>query len=271
MDASSISREGRDLAETAREHPVLDVIARSGYVVLGLLHLLVGWLAIRIATGSGSGEASNSGALAQIAEAPGGRVALWLAVAGLGALSLWRLLQVAVGPELKHRVKGAALGVVYLSLAATTATFAGGASTSDGEKASDVTATVLNQPAGAVAVGIGGLVIVGVGLYSIYQGISRKFVENLERGAESGNVGTAIVATGVVGYIARGVAFAVLGGLVVWAALTNDPEKAGGLDAALRYIGEQPFGMVLLIVVGVGLMMYGLFCLARARYADADS
>ena len=247
MDASSISREGRDLAETAREHPVLDVIARSGYVVLGLLHLLVGWLAIRIATGSGSGEASNSGALAQIAEAPGGRVALWLAVAGLGALSLWRLLQVAVGPELKHRVKGAALGVVYLSLAATTATFAGGASTSDGEKASDVTATVLNQ------------------------GISRKFVENLERGAESGNVGTAIVATGVVGYIARGVAFAVLGGLVVWAALTNDPEKAGGLDAALRYIGEQPFGMVLLIVVGVGLMMYGLFCLARARYADADS
>lgn len=258
-------------AEQVREHPALDAVARFGYVVLGLLHILIGWLAIRIATGSGSEEASNSGALAQIAEAPGGRIALWAAVAGLGALALWRLLQLVVGPEWKHRLKGAVLGAVYLSLAFTTATFAVGASTSDDAKATDVTATVLSQPAGAVAVAVAGLVIIGVGVFSVYQGATQKFVENLERGAESGTVGTAIVAAGAVGYIARGVAFGVLGGLVVWAAASHDPEKAGGLDAALRYIGQQPFGMLLLIVIGVGLMMYGLFCLARARYADADS
>ena len=194
-----------------------------------------------------------------------------MAVAGLAALGVWRLLQLIVGPKLKQRLQGLVLAVVYFSLAFTTSTFARGSSTSDGDTASDVTATVLNQPAGAIAVGIAGLVIVGVGLFSIYQGATRKFVKNLERGAESGKVGSAIVATGIAGYIARGVAFAVLGGLVVGAAVSNDPEQASGLDAALRYIGEQPFGMVLLIIVGVGLMLYGLFCLARARYADAES
>ena len=57
-----------------------------------------------------------------------------------------------------------------------------------------------------------------------------------------------MVIAGRVGYVAKGVALAILGGLVIAAVVTADPEKAGGLDAALRTVGEQPFGQVLLVL-----------------------
>ena len=69
------------------------------------------------------------------------------------------------------------------------------------------------------------------------------------------------------GYVAKGIAIAVVGVLFVAAAVTADPEKAGGLDAALKSLAALPFGTVILWLVGAGLIIYGVFCFARARYA----
>ena len=255
-------------AEKASEHPALKMLMRAGYVVTGLLHIIIGWLAFRIATGSGGDEASNSGALATIAEAPAGRALLWVAVVALAALALWRLLQVVVGEDLKDKAKGAILAAVYGSLAFTTSTFAVGGSTSDGETATDVTATVLEQPLGVALVIAAGLVVIGVGAFQIWEGATKGFKDTLEARASSGHVGSAIVAAGMAGYIARGIAFGVLGVLLVWAAWTHDPDRAAGLDSALRTLGEQPFGTFLLIAVGIGFALYGIFSIARARYVD---
>ncbi|AGF72967.1 DUF1206 domain-containing protein [Corynebacterium halotolerans] len=253
-------------AQRAADQPALVFFARAGFIVLGVLHLIIGWIAVRIATGSGGGEASNSGALQTIAEAPGGRMLLWIAVVALVALGLWRLTQLVIGEEAKDKAKGAIMAVVYLSLAFTTSTFARGGSSSDGETASDITATVLAQPAGMVLVIIAGLVVLGVGLHNIYRGATKGFKKDLEAGAGAGHVGSAIIGAGMAGYIARGIAFAILGGLIVWGAWTNDPEKAGGLDVALRTLGAQPAGALALIAVGIGLGLYGLYSIARARY-----
>jgi len=275
MDTSSVGNVGnkaKDKAQRhagkANEHPAVKMMARGGFIVMGVLHILIGWIAFRIATGSGGEEASNSGALGTIADAPGGQILLWVAVAALATLALWRLTQLFVGEELKDKAKGGVLFVVFSSLAFTTATFARGGSTSDGDTATDVTATVLEQPWGAALVIIAGLVVLGVGLYSIYNGATKGFKEDLEAGAGSGNVGTAIVGAGMAGYIARGIAFAILGILIVVAGWKSDPEQAAGLDAALRTLGEQPFGSVLLIIIGIGLALYGLYSIARARYIE---
>lgn len=263
----AMTRAGQSADRAARKtaaHPAVVLLARAGFVVLGVLHLLIGWLCLRIATGSGAGEASNSGALQTIAQAPGGRVLLWVAVVALVALGLWRLSQVFSGAGWKERARGGVMAVVYLSLAWTTATFARGGSASDGETASDVTATVLAQPAGTVLVLLAGLVVLGVGVFNIHRGLSRRFRRELVVGG--GRLGTAVVVAGVAGYTARGIAFAILGVLVMWGAWTHDPAKAGGLDRALRTLGEQPAGAFALIVVGLGLALYGVYSLARARY-----
>lgn len=275
MDTSSVGNVGNDAKDKAQrhagkanEHPAVKMMARGGFIVMGVLHILIGWIAFRIATGSGGEEASNSGALGTIADAPGGQILLWVAVAALAALALWRLTQLFVGEELKDKAKGGVLFVVFSSLAFTTATFARGGSTSDGDTATDVTATVLEQPWGAALVIIAGLVVLGVGLYSIFNGATKRFKEDLEAGTGSGNVGTAIVGAGMAGSIARGIAFAILGILIVVAGWKSDPEQAAGLDAALRTLGEQPFGSVLLIIIGIGLALYGLYSIARARYIE---
>lgn len=255
-------------ADQAEDHPVLTTLARGGFIVMGVLHILIGWIAVRIATGSGGSgdEASNSGALSTIAEAPGGQFTLWAAVIALAALGLWQLSQLLAGDDLKQRAKGAVMAVVYFSLAVTTSTFARGGSTSDGETATDVTATILAQPWGVVLVVVAGLVVLGAGVYNIWKGATRSFRKDLEAGAGSGQVGTAIVIAGTAGYIARGIAFGILGVLIIIAGWAHDPEQAAGLDSALRTLGEQPFGSVLLIIVGIGLILYGGYSIARARY-----
>lgn len=264
--AHGAKQKAHTAAGRAGDHPALTTLARGGFIVLGILHIIIGWIAVQIATGSSNEEASNSGALETIAQAPGGQLLLWAAVVALIALGLWRLTQVFTGEDTKEKLKGGVMLLVYLSLAATTATFAAGGTTSDGETVTDVTARVLAQPWGAVLVVIGGLVVIAVGVYGIVRGATRSFRKDLEAGASSGEVGSAIIAAGMIGYIARGIAFGVLGALIVWAGWANDPEEAGGLDAALRTLGAQPAGMVLLIVVGVGLALYGVYSLARARY-----
>jgi hypothetical protein len=67
--------------------------------------------------------------------------------------------------------------------------------------------------------------------------------------------------------VAKGIALFVVGVLFVVAAVTADPEKASGLDGALKSLIDLPFGKVILVAVGVGLIAYGLFCGARARWA----
>jgi hypothetical protein len=62
------------------------------------------------------------------------------------------------------------------------------------------------------------------------------------------------------------VAFVIIGALVGVAALTSQPARAEGLDAALKTLASQPFGPVLLVIVALGLASYGVFCFFDARY-----
>jgi hypothetical protein len=70
---------------------------------------------------------------------------------------------------------------------------------------------------------------------------------------------------GVFGYVAKGVTFGIIGVLIGFAAINHDPKQAGGLDAALKTLSDQPFGTVALILVAVGLAAYGVYCFAAAK------
>ena len=105
------------------QNSVFERLARAGYIVSGLLHLAIGYLAIRIALGSGGGSADQSGALAAVAAKPGGIVALWVAVVAFLVMALWRLVETALGrstdpksqgtsSEVLDRAKAFALAVV---------------------------------------------------------------------------------------------------------------------------------------------------------------
>jgi len=269
----STSRGSSVTGRLSRNH-WFERLARAGYVGSGLVHLLVGYLAIRVALGSNE-EASQSGALAEIAAKPGGKFLLSVLCVVLFVLALWRLAEGVLGgaahsssagqdkkDETFGRIKAVGVALVYFGLAFTAFGYARGSSKSSGEQSSGITARLLESGGGKFLLVVAALVIIGVGLYHIYKGATKKFVEDLK-----GNTSSFVRGLGMAGYIAKGVAVTLIGGLVIAAVFQADPEKASGLDAALKTLGAQPFGVFLLIAVGLGLIMYGIYSFVRARDA----
>ena len=126
----------------------------------------------------------------------------------------------------------------------------------------------MSAPGGQVLVAVVGLVILAVAVYLARRGWKEKFLKRLDGDGKTGNDGKAYRLFGKVGYIAKGAALAIVGGLFVWAAVTHDAKKSGGLDQALHQLLQAPFGGVLLVVVAAGIACYGLFCFAWAKHLN---
>lgn len=250
----------------------IDHAVRLGLVAYGLVHLVVAWLALQLAFGDRQGSASGSGAVRELAQQPFGVVLVWAVAIGMVLLVLWQLLEAAAGhrhlrnaARLRKRAGSAGKAIVYGYIAVSAVTIATGAGSSGGSTDS-MTAKLMDLPGGRLLVGLVGAVIIGIGVYLVWKGVTEKFVEDLTSEGRSGNTGTAFGWLGTAGYAAKGVALGVVGGLFGYAAVSHDPQKSGGLDQALQEVLEQPFGPLLLAAIAVGIACFGLFCFAHARH-----
>ena len=256
--ATSVARE-------AGNSRVVEWGARLGYVVLGILHLVIAWIAVKIAwnIGGGSKSADTSGALKEIASSSTGPFLLGVAVVGFAMLAIWQLIEAAISHgEAKDRGKAAAKGLMYAVFAWTSFKVAQGGGGSNEKQTEDFTAGLMGSPGGRLLVGVLGLVVLGVAGYHVYKGWTKKFLEDLRE-----HPGQWAVVAGRIGYIAKGVALVIVGFFFLVAAWQANPEKAQGLDGALKTLKDQAFGPFLLTLVAVGIAAYGVYSFARARYA----
>jgi hypothetical protein len=257
-------------AATASRSPALRILARAGFVFIGLVHILIGLIALQIDRGQG-GQADQSGAIGSLASKPGGTVLLWAGFAACAALALWMLSEAAFEArsqtESKKKLQKAAAAVgkavVFGFLAFTFVVFASGGSKNSSQSASDFTARLMGATAGVVLLIVLGLAVIGAGAFYVYRGVTRKFMKDLQ---DPGNARTAVEWIGTIGYAAKGVVLAVVGLLVIVAAATADPSKSSGLDGGLKALGSQPYGVFLLAAIAAGLVCYGAYSMARARY-----
>jgi hypothetical protein len=250
----------------------LDRAVRLGFVAYGFVHLMIAWVAVQLALGRSNGSPSAKGALAQLADEPFGHVLIWAVAVGLFLLVAWRILEVVGGhrdadgaDRVRARLVSAGKAVIYGGIgvsAVRVATGSGGSS----KGSRTMTARVLDWPAGEWIVGLVGLGILAYGAGLVWRGCTDGFLENLDGEGRSGDSGTAYTWLGRAGYVSKGVAIGIVGGLFCYAAINHDPRKTGGLDQALREVLDQPFGPVLLLVIAAGIGCYGLFCFARARH-----
>jgi hypothetical protein len=251
---------------------VLDGAVRVGLVAYGVVHLLVAWLAVRLAFGDNS-NASSTGALEQLAKSTPGRISLYVVAAGLFALVLWQLLEALVGhrdddgaKRWFYRAASVGKAIVYGTIGVSAVGKAVGAgSNSDTDP---MTARLMSAPGGQAAVAVVGLAVLGVAVTLAYRGWTEGFAEKLDGDGNTGRDGSAYRLFGKIGYLAKGLALAMVGGLFVWAALTHDPRKSGGLDQALHTVLQQPLGSAVLVLIGIGVACFGLFCFAWARHLD---
>ncbi|MEU2348685.1 DUF1206 domain-containing protein [Modestobacter sp. NPDC049651] len=270
-------------ARDVTDHPVLEHLARVGLVAYGVLHVLIGWLAFRIAwfVQPRTEDADQTGALQTVADSTGGRVLLWVIGLGLLALALWQAGEVLrwwtglLRPEHRLRVavvvaKCGAKAVVYAALGATALFFAVGLEYQADERFRELTDEALAIPGGAALVVAAGLGVAAVGLYVLVRGFTGGFMRDVDLAAAPDRWEPLIQRIGSVGYVAKGIAFALSGGLLVHAAATSDVSTATGLDGAMNAIGAVPTGQWLLTAVAAGFAAFGVYALARARYPDRD-
>jgi Domain of Unknown Function (DUF1206) len=266
----------RSTAHQVEDSEWLERAIRIGLASYGVVHLLIAWLALQLAFGDSSGSANQRGAMRQLAQQSFGKPLLWIIALGFVALALWQFFD-AIWGHRKHdggkrtfkRVGSAGKVVVYLVLAVTAVKTAVGDPSSSSKDG--VTAKVMKLPFGQILVGLVGLGIIAVGGYLISRAVRKSFEHDLQPQATSGTTGTTVVRLAQVGYTAKGVALGIVGILFVWAALTYDPKKAGGLDAALHTLIAQPFGPWLLAVVAIGIGCFGVYCFFWAKDADTSS
>ena len=152
--------------------------------------------------------------------------------------------------------------MIYAFFAWTAFQIAQGAAASSEEQTEDFTASLMGSPAGRLLVGVVGLVVLGVAGYHVHKGWTKKFLEDLRE-----HPGDWAVTAGRIGYIAKGVALVVVGFFFLVAAWQADPDKAQGLDGALKTVKDQAFGPFLLTLVAAGIAAYGVYSFARSRYA----
>ncbi|GAB2653351.1 DUF1206 domain-containing protein [Kribbella swartbergensis] len=250
-------------AQEAQQSHTYEAAITVGLIAYGVVHLLIAWVALQLALGNSSQEASQQGALEELAGKPLGGVLLWAIAIGLFALVIWQGLHLLYGHlKTSKKLSSVGRGLVYVALgvlAIKVAIGSGGSST--GQQRTISARLMEHGPGRALIVGVG-VAIVAIGGYHIYKAITAKFMEDL-----IGGVAEVTVLLGRIGYAAKGVAFIVVGGLFGWAAIDYDPQKAGGLDTALHTIKEQPFGSVLLTVLAVGIAAFGVYAFAWSRNA----
>ncbi|WP_443056279.1 DUF1206 domain-containing protein [Streptomyces sp. IBSBF 3136] len=275
MDTSAPSGRGGFTGRPGGTVTATRWAARAGLLAWGFIYVLVGLLALRVAVGDRKQQADRSGALAELADHPYGSVLLWALGIGLVGMALWRLAEACFGAAErdghKARKRLLSLGrcVFYAVLAWSVLSFAagtGGGGRSSDSESRDVTARVMRLPAGQWLVAAAAVTIVGIGVWLGVQAVRRSYHDQLKLGEMSPRVRRLVDVAGVGGGVARALVFVAAGAFAFRAALDFSPERAKGMDDTLRAFAATPAGPGLLVAVAAGLVLYGLFAFALARW-----
>jgi hypothetical protein len=268
----------RDTARHAGRRAVVSApmryLAGAGFLARGVMYIVIGWIALLIAFRKTGQLADRTGALHELSGTPFGAAALWLLVVGFSGMALWRLSEAlygtrgAGGRSAKARLSALARAVLYVVIAYGVLKYAigAGAPQSTNQQSVDLTATLMRHPGGKVAVVVIGLVLIGGGLYLGYQAWRKRFLKDLNLGQARIRTRRIVEWLGRVGGIARGIVFITAGVFLVVAAVRSQPQQAKGIDSSLRALATTPLGPWLLVLVAVGLIMFGLFSCCEARW-----
>ena len=259
-------------ARAAANSPLIDRLARIGFAARGTTYLLMGWIALQLGLGHHPAEQANQrGAFQELAQQSYGSVLLWLMIVGLAGYVVFRATNAVWGERgeskgLKRAAKrvgsaGRAIAYAVLAYGAWAVLEHRHSSAGGGSGAGLMKHSYGRWIVAAVGAGL----VVG-GLALVVTGLTRKFLKHLKTGQMGRRTRKVVTFLGTVGTTARGVVFVVIGGFFLDAAKTFDAAKAKGLDQSLRSIVRQPGGRTILVVIGVGLVLFGLYSWCEARW-----
>lgn len=251
-------------------------IAQAGLVAKGIVYCLLGLLAFMAAfniNGQSANKADTAGVFDFINKQTGGQVMLGIIALGLLSYSVWRGIQTFGDTEhkgndtkgLASRARYLVSGLVYGSIAIYAVNILFSNASSSGDDKQNIAKELLSKPFGQWLVGIAAAILLGVGIYQIYYGLSEKYRKHANRVGRSSNKKLLLMA-GKVGYVARGIVWLLIAWLFLKAAIHSNSSEAGDTSKAFSFLNNVSYGSYLLGAVGIGLICYGTFNFIRAKY-----
>jgi hypothetical protein len=261
------------------DHPGVVKVGRAGWFAKGVVYVIAGFLALSVAakasgwaastSSTGNQEASPIGAIKTVAGSSGGTLLLWLLAIGMLLYAAWRVVSALLpggtgAKAMAHRIGYIASAVMYITFAISAIALARHApQTPDGnKKVTDISASFMSHSFGRVVIGVVGVIVIAVGLYRISKGLKMDVEDELDMSGISAARARWTERLGAVGEVGRGIGFSLVGFFLLRSAMTYDASQATGLDGALRRLAVESWGVVVVVVVGIGFAAYGLFCLA---------
>jgi hypothetical protein len=209
--------------------------------------------------------------IATVGQQPAGHVLLWIVFIGFIAYALWSLIRAlfnVMHQKMSERIGHFVSAVAYSFLAWTTYAYINGnagAAASGGSQAK-MLAQLMAMPSGRYIIALIGVVIFIVGLVNISRGINGTFTREFSNYALTADEARIARSTGRLGTAARGAVFAIIGALIFYAAYTSNPSQPVGIDAVFHTLMAQPYGLVLVILLGLGLIAFGIYSLMAAAW-----
>jgi hypothetical protein len=251
-----------------------------GYLAKGILWFLMGGLTLQAALGMGSARVDQNVVLLRLFAQPFGKYTLIVLAIGLGSYAVWRVMQAFFDPDnqgkdfigIVNRASYVVTGLGYIGMAFAAFELSTGSGSGGGSEQITrvMTARILTYPLGSLLVGLVGAFITGLGLYQIYLGYSTRFEHAFEEAEMTPEERRWAIHIGRFGFISRSIVFSVIGIIFIHAAIRYEPHQVGFFGQALRSLSEQPYGVYIIGVLGLGLMAYGVYSMVLARYRRID-
>lgn len=254
----------------------IDRLARLGFLVKGVLYMVIGTLALQVAAGSGGRVTGTRGALTTVLGQPFGHTLLLVAVIGLLGYAAWRIVQGLFDPDqLGHgwrgviiRVSFVARGIMHAALGWQAFRLYRGQAAQSGTTERAVASEAFQWPVGDWLVVVTGLVLIGFAIQQIFAAITCRLEGNLNLARMRREAGEWAVALSRFGVAARAVVFAMFGWAIVVAGWSRDASEVGTTTSSLRSLAGQsgPLERWLLGVTAAGFVAFGFYELIHARY-----
>jgi hypothetical protein len=254
----------------------IELLARAGFLVKGVLYLVVGALALQVAVAFGGRVTGVRGALTTVLGQPFGRTLLLVAAVGLLGYAAWRFLQGLLDPDrlghdwrgLAIRVSFVARGVVHAALGLQAFRLHRGLSAASGISEREIATEAFEWPLGDWVVVLAGAGLIGFAVQQVHAAITCRLDRNLDIAALRREAGDWAVGLSRFGVAARAIVFALLGWGMVVSGWLRDASEVGTTTSSLRTLAAQPGGLgrLLLGVTAAGFVAYGFYQIIHARY-----
>nr|WP_136251606.1 DUF1206 domain-containing protein [Ningiella ruwaisensis] len=254
---------------------IFETFATAGYSSKCIVYAILGILMIAASlTALSTEELSKTSVFEEILSSPFGTFLLIAIIAGLIAYVLWRIVQGVSNPlnldmsEPKNvfmRIFYFLSAAIYISITIAAINVLIGSQKNSGDSKEQLSSTIMEQTWGVWLVGALGLGVAFFALIQLKHAFTTDFKDKFDEDIGQAKL-TYAVNFGRAGFAARGILYGLIGSFFVHAALTYDPDEAGGLGQAISLLLEQPFGPWLAAIVGLGMICFGVFCGFESGY-----